>query len=96
MYEIFGVSAQGAEYADEEEMEKLEEEDIDVDTLVKNCYAGRNNTSGFIKIVRKNRSNYSMNSVIKSQIRHYMATQNGHQLIASSVDLSADDKTFDG
>ena len=35
VYEIFGVSAQGAEYADEEEMEKLEEEDIDVDTLVK-------------------------------------------------------------
>ena len=35
VYESFGVSAQGAEYADEEEMEKLEEEDIDVDTLVK-------------------------------------------------------------
>ena len=34
-YEIFGVSALGAEYDDEEEMEKLENADVDIDTLVK-------------------------------------------------------------
>ena len=34
-YEIFGVSALGAEYDDEEEMEKLENSDVDIDTLVK-------------------------------------------------------------
>ena len=34
-YEVFGVSAQGAEYEDPNEMKKLQEEDIEVSTLVK-------------------------------------------------------------
>lgn len=34
-YEIFGVSALGAEYDDEEEMKELENADVDIDTLVK-------------------------------------------------------------
>ena len=34
-FEVFGVSAQGAEYADEEELEQLEKENVDIDTLVK-------------------------------------------------------------
>jgi hypothetical protein len=34
-YEIFGVSAQGAEYSDEEEMKKLEKDNIEIDMLVK-------------------------------------------------------------
>lgn len=34
-YEVFGVSAQGAEYKDPNEMKKLQEEDIEVSTLVK-------------------------------------------------------------
>lgn len=34
-YEVFGVSAQGAEYADKREMERLQDADVDIETLVK-------------------------------------------------------------
>lgn len=34
-YEVFGVSAQGAEYDDNDEMEELEAADVDIATLVK-------------------------------------------------------------
>lgn len=34
-YEIFGVSAQGAEYADKEEMRELKNSDVEIDKLVK-------------------------------------------------------------
>lgn len=34
-YEVFGVSAQGAEYSDSEEMKELEEENTEIDKLVK-------------------------------------------------------------
>ena len=67
------------------EMERLQDADVDIETLVR-CYSRWDEISGYIKIVKENEDRYSMNDVIKVG-RFCMVMQNGHQLIASSVNL---------
>ena len=52
-YEVFGVSAQGVEYDDTKEMEKLEEENIDIDTLVKVIMPDGTEDSDLSRVLRK-------------------------------------------